>query len=116
MNFFGRNLQGPAMVIVIFAAIFLVSAGLCGLQLALVTHSSRSDNLASALMIPGILELIAMGVSIIGIVIVLMAWAIGSLTRQTSDKALLDQSPAPDSADNNQQTEPQPPDGPNGNP
>jgi uncharacterized membrane protein len=87
MNFFGRNLQGPAKVIVIFAAIFLVAAGLCGMQLVVASHSSNSSNLADVLIVPGILELAAMAISLVGIVIALVAWAIGALTPSETDNS-----------------------------
>jgi hypothetical protein len=116
MNFFGRNLQGPAKVIVIFAAIFLVSAGMCGIQVVLVSHSSRSDNLASVLMVPGILELLAMAVSLVGIGIVLVAWAIGAVTRQFADKPRLGQPPSSESSHSDGPADLQPPNDTNGNP
>jgi hypothetical protein len=87
MNFFGRNLHGPAKMIVIFAAILLASGGLCGLQIAIVSqsHEQYGGNLGGVFFLTGIIELAAMVVSLVGIVIVLILWAIRALTRSKPD-------------------------------
>ena len=73
MRLFGREVHGPAKVLVIFVAVLLVSAGMCGLQLTMANKIYNSSGAFGAIMmLLGILELIAMLVSLIGIAIVLV--------------------------------------------
>jgi len=118
MNFFGRNLQGPSKVIVIFAAIFLVSAGMCGIQIAIIDKSpagSYGGNAAGIFLPLGLIELAAMAVSLVGIVIVLIVWAIGALTRQDTAKPLLSQPPSPESSRSDRPADQHKPNDANGN-
>jgi hypothetical protein len=79
MKLFGRELVGFAKVLVVLVAVLLVSAGLCGLQLAIGNRlASNSDTF---LMLLGIAELIAMLVSAVGIVLVLLVWGARGLYR-----------------------------------
>jgi hypothetical protein len=74
MRLFGREIEGPAKVLVILVAVLLVSAGMCGLQLTIADEIYRgSGGFGSVMMLLGILELIAMLVSLIGIAIVLVS-------------------------------------------
>jgi hypothetical protein len=80
MNFFGRDLQGYPKALVILVAILLVSSGLCGVQLAFAGKIYNSQGLSgSLLMVLGLLELLVMALSVIGIGIVLIAWLIAFL-------------------------------------
>ena len=73
MRLFGRELRGPAKVLVILVAVLLVSAGMCGLQLTIAnTIYNSSGAFGPFMMLLGILELVAMLVSLIGIAIVLV--------------------------------------------
>lgn len=73
MRLFAREVEGPAKVLVIFVAVLLVSAGMCGLQLTIANKIYNSSGaFASIMMLLGILELVAMLVSLIGIVVVLV--------------------------------------------
>jgi hypothetical protein len=79
MKIFGRELVGFAKALVVLIAVLLVAAGMCGLQLAIGNGSSgNSDAVFEPL---GILELIAMLVSAVGIVVVLLAWGARGLYR-----------------------------------
>jgi hypothetical protein len=53
------NLEGPAKLLVICVAIFLVSAGLCGMQWA-IAMGPRSDSLGDLFIPLGIVEIVAM--------------------------------------------------------
>lgn len=73
MRLFGREFEGPAKALVILVAVLLVSAGMCGLQLTISNEIYNSSGaFGSIMMLLGILELIAMFVSLIGIAIVLV--------------------------------------------
>jgi hypothetical protein len=76
-----RNFEGPAKLLVILATIFLISSGLCGLQLAVANLGRVGDSVAGALMPLGVIELIAILLSATGIVIVLVFWATRSAYR-----------------------------------
>jgi hypothetical protein len=76
MKLFGYELEGFAKALVILVAVFLVASGLCGLQWAASRGGSRLD----AVFLPlGIVELIAILLSAVGIVLVLIAWGIRAL-------------------------------------
>jgi uncharacterized membrane protein SpoIIM required for sporulation len=84
MKIFGRELVGFAKALVVLIAVLLVSAGMCGLQLA-IRQGSQGDS--GAILIPlGIVELIAMLVSAAGIVLVLLAWGTRALYRLIRDE------------------------------
>jgi hypothetical protein len=74
------SLSGFPKGLVICVAIFLVSAGLCGLQLV-VANAAGSNQLTSILMIPGFFELIGFWGSAIGIVVCLVGWIVTSIYR-----------------------------------
>jgi len=71
MKLFGRELTGYPKALVVLVACLLASTGLCGLQL-LATHAP--GNLGVRLLQLGMLELAVMGLSAIGIVVVLICW------------------------------------------
>jgi hypothetical protein len=76
MKLFGRELEGYPRTLVVLAAVLLVASGLCGVQ----WHFSMGSQQGSAILIPlGVLELIAMLLSVAGIVIVLVLWAASAL-------------------------------------
>jgi hypothetical protein len=75
VNLFGREMSGFAKALVILAAIFLIAAGMCGMQWAIGNGRLRGDYLLPL----GLLELLAMLVSAAGILVVLIAWFLRSL-------------------------------------
>jgi hypothetical protein len=84
LNFFGHKIRAPQMWVVIFATLFLLSAGSCGMQNAMLKHSESipgpgTGSMALLLVPLGLIELVVMFVSLAGIVIVLILWAIGVL-------------------------------------
>jgi hypothetical protein len=64
MNLFGHEVSGFAKALVILVAIFLVASGLCGMQMIAANGGLPGDYF----FLLGILELIAMLVSAVGIV------------------------------------------------
>lgn len=77
MKLFGHELEGFAKALVVLAAVFLLSSGLCGLQWFISTGGGRYFG---AIFVPlGILELIAMLLSLAGIVLVLIAWGLRTI-------------------------------------
>lgn len=73
MRLFGREFVGPAKVLVVMAAVLLISAGMCGLQLTIANKVYNSSGaFGSIMMLMGVLELIAMVVSLVGIAVVLV--------------------------------------------
>ena len=71
MKFFGRKFVGYPRTLAVLAAVLLVASGLCGVQWLSIGSQRSSD-----ILIPlGVLELIAMLLSVAGIVIVLVLWA-----------------------------------------
>jgi hypothetical protein len=82
MKLFRYELEGFAKTLVILVAVLLVSSGLCGLQWDVSMGGSRSD----AVFLPlGIVELIAILLSAVGIVLVLIAWGIRALFGGSAD-------------------------------
>ena len=77
MKLFGHELVGFAKALAVLVAVFLVSSGLCGLQWFLSTGGGRYFGEISVPL--GILELIAMLGSLVGIVLVLIAWGLRAL-------------------------------------
>jgi hypothetical protein len=69
MKLFGSEASSFAKAMIILAAIFLVSSGLCGLQLLLSNNATGGWPLFIPL---GIIELIAMVVSAVGMLVVLL--------------------------------------------
>ena len=80
MRLFGREVEGIPKLIVAFVAIFLVSSGLCGLQLTLQMHvpSAKGELYIAA----GVVELGAMPISAGGIVVFSAIWVIRSIYEQ----------------------------------
>jgi len=73
MKLFSLEENGFPKTILILAVIFLVSSGLCGLQL-IVANSSGGSSSGWVLIPLGIAELIAMLLSAGGIVVVCVLW------------------------------------------
>ena len=72
MRLFGREIAGYAKTLVILVAVLLVAGGLCGLQL---TVYEKTPNAILALFtITGVLEILALVISVFGVVIVLLLW------------------------------------------
>ncbi len=80
MKYPWSSLSGFPTALVIFVAILLVSGGLCGLQAA-IGSAFGSDGMTGLLIIPGILELVCIGVSAIGIVVCLIGWMVTAIYR-----------------------------------
>ena len=66
--------EGPAKFIVICAAVFLVSGGLCGLQWVFVASTGAMD--AELILTTGVLELLGMLVAALGILAGIVALVI----------------------------------------
>jgi hypothetical protein len=82
MKLFRYELEGFAKALVILVAFLLVASGLCGLQWAASMGGSRLD----AVFLPlGIVELIAILLSAVGIVLVLIAWGIRAIFGGSAD-------------------------------
>ena len=80
MKILGRTVEGHARALAILVSILLVSSGLCGVQLSFANKIYNSQGVFGFFfMITGLLELIAIGLSAIGIVIVLIAWLISKV-------------------------------------
>ena len=73
MKLFSIEENGYPKTILVLAVIFLVSSGLCGLQLV-VANSSRGSSIDWVLIPLGILELVVMVLSAGGIVVVAVLW------------------------------------------
>jgi hypothetical protein len=77
MRLFGHEFGRRAKTLVILAAVLLVSAGLCGLQLR---DANSTHLIADAIEIPlGVVELVVMFASSVGIVVVSIAWGAEAL-------------------------------------
>src|SRR5580658_1415730 len=80
MKMLWGNLEGPAKLLVICVVIFLVSAGLCGMQWA-IAMGPRSDSLGDLLIPLGIAEIVAMAgsgaLAIILVVIIILRSIVG---------------------------------------
>jgi hypothetical protein len=85
MKLFGHDFQGISKALVIFVAVFLVASGVCGLEIAVA--SQMHGNSASNLIPLGILDLIVMVVSGLGIVVLLLFLLIRAVFRSFSDPA-----------------------------
>jgi len=92
MRLFGHDLVGAAKVLVIFVVVFLVASGVCGLEIAIA--SQMSGNSQSALIPFGILDLIVMVVSGLGIVVTLLFLMIRAIVRSSTDP-VKDDAPTP---------------------
>jgi hypothetical protein len=78
-----KKFSGPAKLLTIFVALFLLSAGLCGVQIALLnrTDINLGRTLPEVLIFLGYLEAFVMLVCIIGIAVTLLFWIIRSIGR-----------------------------------
>jgi hypothetical protein len=83
------NLEGPAKLLAICAAVLLVSSGLCGLQLFLAGAAyGRSDGLTILFAVLGVVELIAMAGSVVVGIISLLFWLSEAVTKRSSGSAI----------------------------
>jgi hypothetical protein len=70
-----NNLQGPAKVLAISVAVLLVAAGLCGVQVTILSGlRGNSPSLESVFMLTGFVELGAMLIAGIVAVVSILAW------------------------------------------
>jgi hypothetical protein len=73
-----KNLEGPAKLLIICVVIFLVSAGLCGLQLSFAgVLYERNDGLTGFIVVLGIIEVLAIAGSLLVGIIALHLWLTG---------------------------------------
>jgi hypothetical protein len=76
MSSFWDNLEGPAKLLAICVAVFLVAAGLCGMQWFVVGFASRGvggQSMIGTVIVFGIIELIAMaGAAVVGFVALIL--------------------------------------------
>jgi hypothetical protein len=80
MRLFRQEIDSYPKALVAFAAVFLASSGLCGVQWAIATSIHRDlGTLGSFILFLRLLELAAMALSAIGIVVVLIAWPVSRL-------------------------------------
>lgn len=83
MNMPWTNVHGAAKVVVVCVAVFLVSAGLCGIEsvtLSAVHH--MPDNAAGVLIGVGVLGAVGMILSALVGFIALLVWGIGGIFRR----------------------------------
>ena len=80
MKYPWTSLSGFPKWLVICVATFLVSAGLCGLQVA-ISSAANSNVLTGILMIPGFFEVLAFWISAMGIVVSLVGWIVTAIYR-----------------------------------
>ena len=71
MKLFGHEVTGYAKALVILGAVFLVASGMCGIQLTHVFSNQRDPSL---LIIFGVLEILAILISALGMIVVLLLW------------------------------------------
>jgi len=77
MKLFGREIQGFAQWIVFLLCVLLIASGLCGVQWAIATSMHGGMGPPGAIIVIfGIIELIAMLISSIGIVALLIMWPV----------------------------------------
>ena len=80
MKLFRHEIDSYPKALVAFAAVFLASSGLCGVQWAIATTIQGDMGALGAFVIfLGMVELAAMALSAIGIVLVLIAWPVSAL-------------------------------------
>lgn len=87
MKFFGQALEGWAVALVILAAIFLVSSGLCGFSLGIANTGALRGSSGQWGAILGTIAIasgIAILLSLLGIVIVAIGWLISAGVRSSS--------------------------------
>ncbi|HWE86753.1 MAG TPA: hypothetical protein VG267_17545 [Terracidiphilus sp.] len=79
------NLEGPARMLSICAAVFLVSGGLCGIQWAVASGSSSfGQALVGLFMVTGLAELVAMAISLVGMAVAIILWIAGAIYDRAS--------------------------------
>ena len=80
------NLEGPAKWLVIAVVALLVSSGLCGLQVAIMSGANPSGaSLGSLFMFTGAVELIVMALSACAVVVSLIIWIATALYSHFSE-------------------------------
>jgi hypothetical protein len=79
------RLESPAKWLVICIAVLLVSSGLCGLQLLANSGPVNNGSLIPVLLFTGILEIVVMGISAFGTVLMLIIWLLSLLNRRNKD-------------------------------
>jgi len=80
MRLFRQEIDSYPKALVAFAAVFLASSGLCGVQWEIATSiDNKMGTLGSFIIFLGVLELAAMALSAIGMIVVLIAWPISRL-------------------------------------
>jgi hypothetical protein len=87
MKFFGQTLEGWAVALVILAAIFLVSSGLCGFSLGIANTSvfrGSSGQWGAIIGTIAIASGIGIVLSVLGSVIVAIGWLISAGVRNSS--------------------------------
>jgi len=76
--------EGPAKLLVMCLTILLVASGMCGLQWAVMSGGTTGATLGAFLIPLGIIELIAIGLSALGLVVVLIFWGARTIYRALS--------------------------------
>jgi hypothetical protein len=72
------ELEGPAKLLAICVAIFLVSSGLCGMEFLIAGMAgARANSLVPLFIAIGVLSLIAIAISVVVGFIALILWAVG---------------------------------------
>jgi hypothetical protein len=77
MNLFGHKIAGFAKVLVVLSAVFLVSSGLCGMEMFVANHRSGGDGTLIVLL--GVAGAIGILLSAAGIVLLLIAWGLRAI-------------------------------------
>lgn len=77
-----KNRRGAAKVAALCAAVLLVSAGLCGMQLLWLNRAGGMSENLGVFMITGAIELMAMLASVVVGFIALLVWGFGSMFRR----------------------------------
>jgi hypothetical protein len=86
MRVFGREVRTFPQWLVFLAAVFSIATGLCGVQFVVVIPAGRSLGPVGVVIIAaGYAELAVMLASAVGIVLVLILWAISALAGGASD-------------------------------
>jgi hypothetical protein len=83
MKLFGREMSGFAKVLVVLAAVLLVSSGLCGITVSLAGNGGwynlPNTPWGNFLGFAGMVEMIAMVISGPGMVLVAIAWLVSAV-------------------------------------
>ncbi|HEY2860411.1 MAG TPA: hypothetical protein VGJ21_18460 [Terracidiphilus sp.] len=76
------NLHGAAKVVAICAMVFLVAAGLCGMEGAILSVGRLTDSVASIFIVLGGIAAMAIVVSVLVGFVALLVWGFGSMFRR----------------------------------